>query len=130
MNTNKPQTLLHSDQQILLDFAALVEQMFKGEAVFHVGSSFRANKAEGYRDIDLRVIMEPRKFARLRRIVDVDRLNLAVSVWGQKITGLPIDFQVQNRTYVNKRHSGYRNNIGGGHIAIGDGYDPKTKDTP
>lgn len=111
--------LLHSDQQLLLDFAVQVKGMFNGRMCYQVGSSL---SAATHRDIDLRVMLKTEDFEELRRIVNIDRLNLAVSLWGQKVTGLPIDFQVQDAEYANANHVGFRSAVGIGDIAAGDGY--------
>ncbi len=39
----------------------------------------------------------------LVRLLDVDRLNLAVSLWGQIVTCLPVDFQIQQVTDADAR---------------------------
>ena len=48
-------------------------------------------------------------FAALAAIVNIRALGVAFSIWGQKATGLPIDFQVQSVTEGNaiegKRHA-------------------------
>lgn len=112
--------LLHSEQQLLRDFAPLVRELFNGEMCYQVGSSMHKDKQ--HRDIDLRVMLEPKEFKKLQKLVNVDRLNMAVSLWGQKVTGLPIDFQVQDQDYANEHHTGYRSAVGIGGIAKGDGY--------
>ena len=66
-----------------------------------------------YRDVDVRVIQDDKEFdllygsSRLR----VRYLNRALSIWGQKETGLIIDFQVQRRTQAN-RYDGRREPMG------------------
>lgn len=111
--------LLHSEQQLLHDWAAQLRELFNGEMNYQVGSSVNEDT---HRDIDVRVMLNPKDFKKLLKIVDIDRLNLAVSLWGQKVTGLPIDFQVQDTDYANEHHSGVRNAIGIAGIARGDGY--------
>jgi hypothetical protein len=113
--------LLHSDQQLLLDWAKNVVQLFNGEMCYQVGSS---ELKSTYRDIDVRTMLGIKEFKKLSRVVNIDRLNLAISLWGQKVTGLPIDFQIQDKEYANKNHSGPRSAIGIGIVAKGDGYDP------
>lgn len=117
--------LLHSEQQLLSDWAVYVEQLFNGESVYQVGSSVTSNRTkEPHRDVDMRVMLKPKDFKALQKIVNIDRLSLAVSIWGQKVTGMPIDFQVQDQDYANTHHKGVRSAVGIRGIAKGDGYDP------
>ncbi len=64
-----------------------------------------------WRDIDVRLILPDRRFAELTE-ADPDEeqappeprhmaLNVAFTVWGQRVTGLPIDFQFQSMTVAN-----------------------------
>lgn len=114
--------LLHSEQQLLHDWAVQVVEMFNDEMAYQVGTSLTLNPAKSHRDVDIRVMLKPKDFKELQRIVNIDRLNLTISLWGQKVTGLPIDFQVQNVEYANEHHSGMRSAIGIGGVAQGDGY--------
>jgi hypothetical protein len=118
--------LLHTEQQLLRDFVICAEQLFNGETIYHVGSSVSADKRTTHRDVDLRVMLEPKTFKQLAKIVNIDRLNLAISLYGQKVTGMPIDFQVQDQDYANEHHSmkkqkKYRSAIRTS-IAKGDGH--------
>ena len=115
--------LLHSEQQLLADWAVYVEELFNGESVYQVGSSVMSNRADSHRDVDMRVMLQPKQFKALRKILDVDRLGVAVSIWGQKVTGMPIDFQVQDAEYANRVHKGVRSAVGIRGIAKGDGYE-------
>lgn len=110
--------LLHSEQQLLRDWAPLVKQMFNGEMCYQVGSSLTDKE---HRDIDVRTMLDSKDFKKLASVVDIDRLNMAISIWGQKVTGLPIDFQVQDILFANEQHAGMRSAIGIGGIAKGDG---------
>ena len=113
--------LLHSEQQLLADWAVQVNEMFTqdGFGPYQVGSSL--DKDKQHRDIDLRVMLPTKDFKRLQKIMNIDRLNLAVSLWGQKVTGMPIDFQVQDLEYANKKHTGMRSAVWIGGIVKGDG---------
>lgn len=119
--------LLHSDQQLLKDFAPLVCDLFNDEMVYQVGTSV---SSDSYRDVDLRVMLTAKDFKTLQTLVDIDRLNMVVSLWGQKVTGLPIDFQVQDVEWANKKHNGVRSAVGIGGVAKGDGYDPNKPNKP
>jgi len=115
--------LLHSEQQLLADWAVQLEQLFNGESCYQVGSSVQSNRAESHRDVDVRVMLSSKDFKTLRKIVNVDRLGVAVSIWGQKVTGMPIDFQIQDVEYANAHHKGVRSAVGIRGIAKGDGYE-------
>ena len=117
--------LLHSEQQLLRDWTVHVAELFNGEDCYQVGSSlwYGPAKNKTHRDVDLRVMLDTKDFKKLQKIVNIDRLNLAVSLWGQKVTGLPIDFQVQDVKYANKHHKGMRSAVSIGGIAKGDGYE-------
>lgn len=122
--------LLHSQQQLLVDWADNLRGMFNEVMVYQVGTSLDLVK-KPYRDVDVRVMLEPKDFKKLKQLVNVDRLNLAVSVWGQQVTGLPIDFQVQDRIYANKTHKGHRSAIGIRRAPIlGDGQPKPTNPNP
>lgn len=115
--------LLHSDQQLLIDWTEDLVTMFNGEMAYQVGSSLMQNEAASHRDIDIRVMLDHDAFKALSEVVNIDRLSLTVSLWGQKVTGLPIDFQVQETEYANEHHEGGRSAIGIGRVAKGDGHD-------
>src|SRR6476646_4682784 len=114
--------LLHSEQQLLRDWAALVVELFNGEMCYQVGTSTVDDKP--HRDIDIRTMLAHKDFIKLKKIMGIDRLNIAISLWGQKVTGMPIDFQIQDVDWANKYHkkprsSGYRSAVGIGGIAKG-----------
>jgi hypothetical protein len=116
--------LLHTEQQLLSDFVVYVEQLFNGEACYQVGSSVASNRSkEPPRDVDLRVMLPTKQFKQLQKLVNIDRFGVAVSLWGQKVTGMPIDFQIQDVEYANKHHNGVRSAVGIRGIAKGDGYE-------
>lgn len=85
-----------------------------GDMPYQVGSSV---KSKEFRDVDVVVMMSPEKFyswagphgvhgARYRAIC------ASFSSWGTKITGLPIDFKLQEVMYANANHTGQREAIG------------------
>lgn len=94
--------LLVSEVKLLQTWGREVCRMFNGVMPYHVGSSL---KRADYRDVDVRLLLADDRYDMLADLVNVDRLNLAVSLWGQKVTGLPIDFQVQPTTDANERYS-------------------------
>lgn len=115
--------LLHSDQQLLSDWAQKVVELFNDTMCYHVGSSMLSSDVSEFRDVDIRTMLDHEDFLVLQKIVNIDYLNLAVSLWGQKVTGLPIDFQVQDRDYVNEKHKGSRSAVGLRIVHKGDGYE-------
>ncbi|WOI85974.1 hypothetical protein [Rhodococcus qingshengii] len=61
--------------------------------VFLVGSALTK---PDYRDVDIRQIISDEDWSRLFSTVDIGYYNHVMSLWGQKITGLPIDYQIQS----------------------------------
>ena len=92
-----------TDLRLLEAWAREVSAMFRGEMPYLVGSSLQR---PDWRDIDVRLIIADSDFAKLKKRVHIQHLGLAVSLWGQRATGLPIDFQVQQRTEANRVHDG------------------------
>lgn len=95
------------------EFGQLVEDVF-GSAPYHVGSSL-ASKTN-FRDVDVRVILDDVEYKRWRlgdpSYPQQNRkwrsLVKAYSLLGQVMTGLPIDFQIQQQTEANKLFKGSR----------------------
>lgn len=95
---------------VLLDhFSSIVEGAF-GEICYLVGS---ATTSKQWRDIDVRLILPDEEFVRIfgpfDRPVSDHRLNQrwallcgALSLYAQRMTGLPVDFQIQPRTKANE----------------------------
>ncbi len=88
-----------------------------GHTAYHVGSSV-LNKQ--WRDVDVRLILPDEEYARLElgepenphyneRWVS---LVLAYSALGKSMTGLTIDFQIQQQSYANEHYSGVRSALG------------------
>lgn len=98
-------TLLHTEQKLLHDFAKTIEPLFHpdGFGPYLVGS---AMETRDYRDIDLRVLLPDKIYDKISSIIDLDMLGIAVSLWGQKTTGMPIDYQVQRQSNANKEFKG------------------------
>jgi hypothetical protein len=83
-----------------------------------VGSSL---ERADWRDVDVRFIIADEGFAKLFPNVrdgawewDARWLLLTVSIsaWLSKVTGLPVDFQIQPQTHANERHKGQRSALG------------------
>lgn len=92
----------------LLEFGQLVDDAF-GTIPVHVGSSL--TKKTGWRDVDVRLILidadyeemgfgNPEHAFSCRKWVAMCR---AFSLLGREVTGLPIDFQIQQMTRANKQ---------------------------
>lgn len=95
----------------LHDFGSLIWDAF-GHAPYHVGSSLE--KKEGWRDVDVRLILPDDEYARLGLgypALSSAHINpkwrslcIAYSVLGKHITGLPVDFQIQQQTWANEEY--------------------------
>ena len=95
----------------LQQFGDLLEQVF-GATPYQVGSSVE-NKT--WRDVDVRVILDKEQWEQWGFHEDIDRLQhydgkwiglcMAFSELGRKMTGLPIDFQIQEQDWANKMYS-------------------------
>ncbi len=79
--------------RLLRDWGDRLYEMF-GETPYLVGSSL---KHSNWRDVDVRVIVPDKTFRRITKSMDLLRLNLCLTVWGERATGLPIDCQVQSQ---------------------------------
>ncbi len=81
-----------ADLRVLDSWGRELRDMFNHTA-YLVGSSLTR---PDYRDVDVRVIVPTDTFDLFASVVDVGRLNVALSLWGAHVTGLPIDCQVQS----------------------------------
>jgi len=99
-------------QQLLLDqFGQLIEAAW-GETGYLVGSSQRGER--NWRDIDVRVMLSNDEYARRLGPIWQDGMRhrdlawrahmLAWSTLGERMTGLPIDFQVERLSEANAKH--------------------------
>lgn len=94
------------------DFGKLIHDAF-GDYPYHVGSSMVGTQ---WRDVDVRLILADDIYAALglgepndgHRNAKWRALVLAFSALGSQMTGLPIDFQIQQRTFANERFVGCR----------------------
>ncbi|MFF8187719.1 hypothetical protein ACF044_10725 [Microbacterium sp. NPDC016588] len=69
----------------------------------------------GYRDVDVRLILDDTTYARLVGVAGPQLaafLGLAIGEYLAARTGMPIDFQVQQQSAANERHDGPRNPLG------------------
>lgn len=96
-----------AETDLLNDWGRALRAMFRGHCSYHVGSSLLR---PDWRDVDVRHIAPDDEYATVSALIDVDRLNLVVSLWGRHVTGLPIDWQMQQRTAANDEFGGHRRN--------------------
>lgn len=93
-----------ADVRLLDDWGKALRSTFPTAfGAYHVGSSMIR---KDYRDIDVRIIMPDDDFAALAAVVAPRRLNLMLTLWGQRVTGLPVDCQVQPQTLANEQYPG------------------------
>lgn len=110
MGVGMPQSIL------LHEFGKRVWEAF-GSPPYHVGTSVN-NKI--FRDVDVRLILIDEEYENWEFGNPSDFLSnskwvsmcLAFSCLGRNITGLPIDFQIQQQTYANKHYNGVRSALG------------------
>jgi len=101
---------------MLREFGEHIRRAF-GEMAYHVGSSLR--EKSGWRDVDVRVMLEDEDYAALgfgypeepQRNAKWVSTVLAWSAFGRALTGLPIDFQVQQRSHANGKTPGNRSSL-------------------
>lgn len=94
-----------------------INDAFGGYGCYLVGSAL---ERADWRDVDVRFIMKDEDFAVLFPNAgqcweqDPRWLLLTVSISERlsKITGLPIDFQIQPQTHANEKHKGIRSALG------------------
>jgi hypothetical protein len=93
----------------LREFGEYVHAAF-GEMAYHVGSSLRDKT--GWRDVDVRVMLDDEAWAQQgygdpanpQQNAKWSATVMAWSAFGAKLTGLPIDFQIQQRTHANAEY--------------------------
>lgn len=99
---------------LLDDFGLLISDAFGGEVAYQVGSSMQTTD---WRDVDVRLILSDEQYEAMgfgdpkhpqlnRKWVALVR---AFSALGREVTGLPIDFQIDQQTRANEEHKGQRN---------------------
>jgi len=99
----------------------LVSRAFNGGPPYLVGSAGIGGTG-GYRDVDVRLILDEDEFAAVCPTRERwELLCLAISAYLSERTGLPIDFQIQRTKEANERFSGSRNPLGMGRVFAGGG---------
>lgn len=95
----------------LTKFGTIVADYF-GDVPYHVGSSL---DRKDWRDVDVRLILDDEDFDRRfgsNRNAETNKklaaITLAFAALGKQMTGLPIDFQIQQQSHANKAYPGKR----------------------
>jgi hypothetical protein len=108
MSVGMPHTLL------LHQFGEHIHRAF-GYVAYHVGSSLGPDKS-GWRDVDVRLMLPDEEYSRMELGDPIYphqnkkwvSLCLAWTCFGKQLTGLPIDFQIQQTSHANAKEKGVR----------------------
>ena|SRR5271168_3110269 len=108
MGIGQPQGML------LNEFGERLQAAF-GEVAYHVGSSLASlsDKTIVWRDVDVRVMLNDEAWSAMGLGDPANphgnakwrALCIVFSDYGRHLTGLPIDFQLQQRTHANENYS-------------------------
>lgn len=111
MTSRRGSFLQLADFERVEEWCRSVSTLFDGAVPYMVGS---VNRHPDFRDVDIRLLLDDKEFDRAYADPVKHRLmNRAISTWGQRETGLPIDFQVQQQTAANDQFDGeFRNPMG------------------
>lgn len=96
--------------EYLKEFGSLVMDAF-GSPPYLVGSAMHGKK---WRDIDIRVILDDKEWEEWEfgdpKIPNKKHrvFNMAFAELGRRMTGLPVDFQIQQRTFANEHYKDVR----------------------
>lgn len=104
---------------LLEQFGQVVRNAF-GDDVYQVGSSLCHNGNTMWRDVDVRVLLDDAEYEaqgfgnpeQAHSNMKWVAFTLAFSALGKAMTGLPIDFQIQQRTHANTKDKGPRSALG------------------
>lgn len=103
--TNRASTLGPQDIFLLDQWGRQLTEAF-GQTPYLVGSVARG--AVMPRDVDVRMLSP----LSLKRPLLIRTLNVALSLWGRQVTGLPIDFQLQQTDEFHSYDTEIRNPLG------------------
>jgi len=84
-----------------------------GEVAYHVGSSLTTEKTTHWRDVDVRLMLDDDVWEQMQLGNPANphgnakwrAFCIVFSDYGRRVTGLPIDFQLQQRTHANDKYS-------------------------
>lgn len=121
--TTKPRTDLLSTVELYnLDAACRVIHCAFDQPPYLVGSAGIGNDGGTYRDVDVRLMLDPNEFeAVCPTRARWEALCLAFSAYLRERTGLPIDFQIQRSDIANEKFGSRRNPLGMGRVFAGGG---------
>lgn len=105
----------------LNEFGLVLRAAFDDDShvgIYHVGSSLTQKR--GWRDVDVRVMLEADRYEAMgfgnphlpQHNAKWVAYAMAFSALGEKMTGLPIDFQIQEINHANKFDDGPRSALG------------------
>ena len=129
MSIGQPQGML------LNEFGERCRAAF-GVVAYHVGSSLSAvgDKTKAWRDVDVRVMLDDEEWERMG-LGSPDNphpnakwraLCIVFSEHGRHMTGLPIDFQLQQRTHANANYGRAKGCERSALIAVDVAHEPRT----
>lgn len=100
--------------------------------LYLVGSAVKGDNSAGQRDVDVRLMLDAPEYAALVGAIGFNAvrfLGIAIGDHLATISGLPIDFQIQQTQQANENHDGPRNPLGCRSIGcfIGDGEAPDSR---
>ena len=127
MATNQRTDLLTTVELYQLDQACISIEAAFGTHPYLVGSAGVGNDGSGYRDVDVRLMLDDKEFAAVCPTRERwELLCLAISAYLCGRTGLPVDFQIQRTREANERFGDKpRNPLGisrhGGRVFAGGG---------
>lgn len=113
---------LRTDELNRLDQACQLISRAFGTHPYLVGSAGFGEAGTGYRDVDVRLILDDEEFTRTCPTRERwELLCLALGDYLRERTGLAIDFQVQQQSAANAAHAKPRNPLGTGRFFAGGG---------
>lgn len=90
--------LLTTEVELLRAWGRELRGLFD-EMPYLVGSALQH---KDYRDVDVRIILDDDEYDKIVWMINPRVLNLMMSLWGQRATGMPIDCQIQRMTEANE----------------------------
>jgi hypothetical protein len=114
VTTKKRTDLLTTTELYQLDQACIAIGAAFGTHPYLVGSAGVGNDGNGYRDVDVRLMLDDAGFAKACPTRERwELLCLAIGTYLSQRTGLPVDFQIQRTREANERFGGKpRNPLG------------------